>query len=443
VRRARTLRGRLAIAAAAVTALWVVALTVAFNLLLASQLRREATDVLRTKAEAVAAALTIQPDGTIVDKEPRPDDVLDTLTWLYQGSAVLEHPRGQSRLQPIADRLAGTGERLVQVEEPVSTRFYAMPLTRDGKQVGTVVTALGLDPYRRVARLALLGSGGLAVLLLAGVYVTARFVVARALRPVTDLSAQAATWSTTDVSRRFGTAQRPAELAQLAASFDGLLDRLSAVLRHEQQLSAELSHELRTPLSRIIAETELLSARGRTAAERRSAHEQIAASAEQMRSILETLLSVARAQGNELPGRGDLAELCRRASERWPTGGPRLVVDTPAEPVAAGLSLELVDRITAPLLANAQRYARTTVTLRAEKVDGLVKITVKDDGPGIPDAARPHVFEPGFRADPHDQHDGVGLGLSLSRRLARVAGGDVSTEPSDEGAVFVVSLPAG
>lgn len=61
------------------------------------------------------------------------------------------------------------------------------------------------------------------------------------------MSAQAGRWSADQVERRFGSQRRPAELAELAGTLGGMLDRISAVLRHERQLSAELSHELRTP----------------------------------------------------------------------------------------------------------------------------------------------------------------------------------------------------
>ena len=75
------------------------------------------------------------------------------------------------------------------------------------------------------------------------------------------MTKQAARWSTDDVDHRFGDHRPPAELDELAATLDGLLDRLSAVLRNERQLSAEISHELRTPLARASAEIQLLRQR--------------------------------------------------------------------------------------------------------------------------------------------------------------------------------------
>lgn len=100
---------------------------------------------------------------------------------------------------------------------------------------------------------------------------------------------------------RFGAEGRPAELAAFATSLDALLDRLAAVLRHEQQQAAELSHELRTPLARITAETEWLTGRPRSTEERESSLEAIAGAAATMRQICDSLLSEVRARNAQTP----------------------------------------------------------------------------------------------------------------------------------------------
>ena len=101
------------------------------------------------------------------------------------------------------------------------------------------------------------------------VALAARWLLAAALRPVTRMTRQAATWSERDLDRRFELGEPRDELTELAATLDGLLDRLAASLRHEQRFSAELSHELRTPLSRVLAETELALRRERAPEEYR------------------------------------------------------------------------------------------------------------------------------------------------------------------------------
>ncbi|MFE1961110.1 ATP-binding protein [Streptomyces sp. NPDC059479] len=76
-------------------------------------------------------------------------------------------------------------------------------------------------------------------------------------------------------------------------------------------------------------------------------------------------------------------------------------------------------------------------------VAGTVRVTVADDGPGVPEEFRDSLFEPGRRATPGDGHDGAGLGLALARRLARAAGGDIALDTGRAGARFTVTLPAG
>ena len=109
----------------------------------------------------------------------------------------------------------------------------------------------------------------------------------------------------------------------------------------------------------------------------------------------------------------------------------------------AGVDGEVVERIVAPLIDNALRYARSHILLSAAARDGAIVLSVTDDGPGIGADAREHVFEPG-RVVGVNGHGGAGLGLPLARRLALAIGGDVTlTAPgTDAGAEFQVRLPA-
>lgn len=266
VPRPATLRGRLALLALATTAAWVLLLTLAFNLALSARLRQQADELLRTRATAVAATVEARPDGSLVVHEPADDRALDIGVWIYQGHRVVERPTVSGAPRTAADRLAGHGPAFARTAEPYASRLYALPVRYGDRQVGTVVASVGLDAYRSTADAALAGSIGLSLLLLGGIYLVTRTVVGRALRPVTVMSAQAARWSERGAAERFrlGTSEPPAELSSLATNLDELLDRLAAVLRHEQQQSAELSHELRTPLARITAETDWLAARPAT-----------------------------------------------------------------------------------------------------------------------------------------------------------------------------------
>ena len=427
--RAGTLRGRLALVAVLSTALWVPVATVAIDLVLVHQLRSQADDVLRARSEAAVAA--VEEDGPAVDQAE-----LESPVWVLVDGRVVQAPGQSQHLQPQVQRLAAGGGGFRDLDRP-DVRLYARPFTAHGVS-GVVVSTVDLHPYTRSARLAVGGSVVLALVLIGSVYPITRVVVARALRPVADMSDRAAQWSADDVTQRFGSGARPQELARLSHDLDGLLDRLAAVLRHEQQLSAEISHELRTPLSRIVAEVDLLQSSTRPDPQTAAALGVVATSAAQMDGILETLLATARSTATQPPGRCDVATAVRQAmAEVAPR--PQVSVESTAGG-SAGVAAPILVRTLVPLLQNAVRFARSRVDVTAEIADDGLHVLVHDDGPGLGELGG-QAFEPGVRGS--NDEEGAGLGLALSRRLARSCGGDVTVRPSSAGAVLDVRLPAG
>jgi signal transduction histidine kinase len=282
--------------------------------------------------------------------------------------------------------------------------------------------------------------------LLAAMGALSWIVIGRALSPVGEITRTAAEWGEHDLGRRFGAAQRPDELGELARTFDALLDRVAASIRHEQALTAELSHELRTPLARIVGELELLRRRERPEADRRAALASAANSAEQMRAILETLMAAARADAGMDAGRAEVATALDRVAGEWrgplAERGVELVVEPPPDKRVVGVDADVVARIVAPLLENARRMARRRVVLSARPADSGVALRVSDDGPGVPPGTADRLFEPGFSSGGNG-HPGAGLGLPLARRLARAVGGDVVLDGAARrgGATFRVDLP--
>jgi signal transduction histidine kinase len=441
MRRPRTLRGRFTAVGVALAAATIVVLTVAFNVALGRSADSDANSRLRAQAAAAATTVAVR-DGHIVARESPNDAAIDREVWVYAGSRAIERPAATADVQRAADALAGRAHVFHDLPKR-EFRLYALPLTARGRQVGTVVAGLSLAGYDKTTDLALISSLALAGVLLAAVAVLTWIVVGRALSPVREMTRSAASWSAQDDSQRFGVTQRPDELGELAQTFDTLLDRVAASLRHEQRLSAELSHELRTPLARLTAELELLQRRERDPAERADAYASIGRSARQMSEILETLMAAARADSGLDSGHCDVASVIDGIARQWPRDGAELTTRVADDTVTAGVDGEVVERILAPLLDNARRFARAHVELAATAAGGRVLVTVADDGPGLPEDAFEQVFEPGTRLNDAHAHNGAGLGLALARRLARAAGGDVHAErPLQGGATFRVELPA-
>lgn len=428
----RTLRGRVSLLALAVIAVWLAVLTVAFNLYLMRRLHAQSDSALEVRAQAASATVVAGASGSARVRESSTDSDLDSYIWIYADGRALERPGApRQQLQRFADSLAAAPEGFSELED--DARFYVLPARSHGRRIATVVAGQSTAGEHRAERAALAGSVIVSALLLAVAYPVIRVAVRRALDPMDAMARQAAEWSARETSRRFGRGQKYAELRDLAADLDDLLDRLSAVLRHERRLSGELSHELRTPLAHIAAEADLLVRSGHPGD--RAAHLAIAETARSMDRIIDTLLEAARAERNAPAG------TCRLDAVLDALG--RDVVRTGAPDVAVGVDAALLERILAPLLDNAARHSRSAVRIDAERNGGTVRMDVSDDGPGVPAEHAERVFEPGFRAEPQDGHAGAGLGLALARRLARSVDGDIALVPSDSGATFRVRLPAG
>jgi len=444
MKRFHTLRGRLTALALLAALAAVAVLTVAFNVVLDRSLNADANSRARSLATAAVATVEFE-NGRLRVHEAVDDAILDRRVWIYDGTRAIERPPATPELQRAADALAGSA-RVFDDVPGRDVRLYAAPVNVRGRQLGTVVAAQSLAAYDRTTDLALLGSAVLGLVLLAAVGVLTWITVGRALDPVREMTASAADWSEHDPAQRFGATPRPDELGDLARTFDALLDRVAASLRHEQRLSAELSHELRTPLARIVAEIELLQRRERSPEDRRDAYAVVARSAEQMDGILATLMAAARAEAQLDVGRSEVRGVLDRIAQGW---GPalaerRLELDVrhPAAPMMAGVDGEVVERIVGPLIDNAVRYARSQIVLGADARAGAIVVSVADDGPGVEPEAREHLFEPG-RTGGVNGHGGAGLGLPLARRLALAAGGDVTLAPPRDGAgaEFQVRLP--
>ncbi|MEJ5943888.1 ATP-binding protein [Pseudokineococcus basanitobsidens] len=459
---ARSLRSRLSWAATLVVAAWAVALAVGAYLLLGAALESEADGALRARAQAVAATVTVGAGGAVDVAEGADDSALDVGTWIFgPGGTAVESPSGSTAaLDARAARLAGTAAAAPQEEavadaglvDPTRLLALAVPAGPGGAGDGgpaVVVTSTSLAPYEQLRDLALVGSAVAALALVLVVHLVLRVTVQRALRPVQDMTEQAGRWSADDVTRRFGPAPRPAELAALAGVLDGVLDRLGAVLRHEQTFTAEVSHELRTPLARVRAQVDWLRAHPRTPGEVDEGLRAVDDAAADLEVTLATLLDTARAAGTTAaPGRTPVGPVLRELADDHGREGADVAVRVlPSGPGAsddpvAGVDAAVLRRLLSPLVDNAVRHAASAVVLSAAATASGVVVAVDDDGAGIPSHLREAVFAPGARGTPDDGHDGAGLGLALARRLARAAGGDVVAE-DPPGGHLRVRLPAG
>jgi signal transduction histidine kinase len=441
-----SLRTRLTASAVAGAAITLATLIAAFNLALDARLRADADNVLRERAATVLRGLGTV-DGRLSVIEAPDQGAIDAQTWILAGDRTLEQPAGvDPRNQRATRELARMGSAFGTVDA-TDTRLQAVPVRQAGRRLGTVVVGASLAPYESTASSALLGSVILGLLTLAAIVVLSRWIISRALRPVAQMTAQAADWGEHDLSRRFFVGEPHDELSTLASVFDGLLSRVAQSLSRERRLTAEVSHELRTPLAKVFAEAELAGSRDRSPQQYRASLELIGRYAQDLQRVLETLLASARAA---VPGRtaGDARESAQRAAaslgETLAAQGKSIELVC-SRPVRVAVEADVVERILSPVLENATRFARHQIRCDIRTASREVIFEIRDDGPGVDPRDQERVFDPGFRGpEPHmETHVGAGLGLPLARRLARAAGGEVEARASNDGGSFAVRLPLG
>jgi len=434
-------RTRLLIAVVGAVALGLVVAVAAFSFLLAERMSSSATTLAKAQAAATASSLEIRGGALAVPEGPN-DGALGGQVWIFAGPRLLERPRASARVDAAARSLAGGPERSLDVGE--ETRLYALPIVVDGVRYGTAVSAISLDPYGETERTALIAFVILAVLVLGAVALLSRWMLGRALLPVSRMTADAASWSEHDLDRRFDLGEPYDELTRLSWTLDNLLERIAATLRHEQRFTAELSHELRTPLARAKGQTELALRRERTSDEYRSALEAVDRNVDQMTRTVDTLVAAARQEAGLTISTSDARDAVRAAVESSRAIDPRveLHLALPPEPARVAVETELIERMLQPLLENAVRYGRSKVDVALVRNGAAALVHVADDGPGVSEAEQAAIFDPGIRGDAaRNRTDGAGLGLALARRVARSAGGEITVTASGDGGRFTLRIP--
>jgi two-component system OmpR family sensor kinase len=286
-----------------------------------------------------------------------------------------------------------------------------------------------------------------------GAYLLAR----AALFPVDAVVRSAREITESDLSTRLPVAHPKDDIGRLTTTINDLLGRLEAAfarreeaLSHQRRFAADASHELRTPLTSIAGYAKMLKDWGLE--EPKTAREGTAAileESERMRSLVESLLTLARGDGGaplDLAPE-DLATVAADAAKaaQAAAGGKVAVEYTPpGEPVEASFDRVQIRQVVTILLDNAIKYTPEggTVTVRVRRENGWARLEVSDTGIGIPKEELPLVFERFHRADPARTEIGAGLGLSIARQIARAHGGEVEAESEPgEGSTFVLRIP--
>ncbi|NQV04986.1 PAS domain S-box protein [bacterium] len=224
-------------------------------------------------------------------------------------------------------------------------------------------------------------------------------------------------------------------------------DRLRGLVKSKDRFVATVSHELRTPLTAVVGfADELRSGLDTLQSEDiRMYVDLIAGQAGEVADLVEDLLVASRMGDDEVP-------ISNGASDFWEQVDSVLVARRLENPVAtdrsSGQAKVFADpvrvrQVVRNLLTNADRYGGTGVEVTIARVGEMYALSVSDDGPGVVDEERQMIFEPYHRGHVEDgRAESVGLGLAVSRHLARRMDGDLTYVRHNNRSVFTLTLPA-
>ena len=224
----------------------------------------------------------------------------------------------------------------------------------------------------------------------------------------------------------------------------------------KSEFLATMSHELRTPLNAITGYVDLilLGIRGPTTPEQEADLARVRRSSQHLLGLINDLLNFARLEAGQVDARREVVDVGAALTDAEALVAPQvaarglaLFVGVPPAPVYVTGDAEKLRQVLLNLLTNALKFTEAggTIELAGEADAGAVRLHVRDTGRGIPPGQLERVFEPFVQVDRHlTEHaqQGVGLGLAISRALARAMGGDLTVQSRvGEGSRFTLTLP--
>jgi signal transduction histidine kinase len=277
------------------------------------------------------------------------------------------------------------------------------------------------------------------------------FISGRILRPVENLTVAAQRMSRGDLSARVPV-EADDELGQLATAFNGMAENISRQEELRRNMVGDVAHELRTPLTNL---------RGYLEATRDGLIQPDAALVDNLYEetmlltrLVTDLHELAQAEAGQLTlvrTPTPIGEVMEKAVEilrpQAESKGVALSVAIAPDLPQADIDRERIGQVLRNLLSNALAHTPTggAVTVEAGRLNGSMKVTVRDTGEGISAEDLPHVFDRFYRADRSRarQTGGYGLGLAIVRQLVQAHGGTVSVESDvGKGSAFAFTVPA-
>lgn len=327
-----------------------------------------------------------------------------------------------------------SGEKFVQYLSADFQSFAAIPLADNSEYLNFgPLPGINMDPDQ-----------GATASTVALVMIPAALAILLMLRPMANQLRQVENAAKLIAEGKLGARVNETHMGSatpLAKAFNLMAGKIETMMRTQREMLQVVSHELRTPLTRMRFGLSLLE-NSQTEAEKQKWLKALDASAMDLDILVDELLYYVLIESGQSKFKREAADL-QKYFDLWAPKFtelyPNLLVSLQTPPEKREFLLYCdpkgLERVLGNLLGNATRYAKSSVTVRAESKDGMTILDVDDDGPGIPEADRKRVLEPFIRLRDAigEKSGGVGLGLALVNRIVSQHGGTVEVLSSPKG----------
>ncbi len=326
------------------------------------------------------------------------------------------------------------------------TEVVAAPIFAGHQIVGTFIATSDLSGFatERARELRLSIAEGV-IALLAGVLSTF-LILRRLLRKVGRITTTADEIGSGNLDQRLGDQGSNDEVGELAQTFDAMLDRLQAAMVAQRRLLSDVSHQLRTPLTAARGHLEVLG-RGSVdnVAEVRETIDVVIEQLDHTRSVVERLLMLGHAMEPDFLNASptELRRLLDEVHNAVKVLAPRTFVEPDAPDLVIEVDVEKVRGALMNLIDNAVRATHEgdsiAVVAQADYESEVLRLSVEDSGPGIPQSERQAVVQRFQRPGARDR-DGSGLGLAIVKAVAEAHGGWIEIGTSSYGGAMVTMV---
>jgi heavy metal sensor kinase len=337
-------------------------------------------------------------------------------------------------------------DKLIRMRDDIRELIHFTPTGRCfliGRSIRSDRAAMRADAIS----LGTIGAGALLIGL-----ALAWWIASQVTRPLVRISQTAKQIATGDLSQRICLGNTDDELGDVANVLNETFARLEAAFARQKQFTADASHELRTPLSLILTHAQGALLREQSPAEYREALSDCVHAAQRMKTLVESLLDLARFDASAAPINSEPCDLAALTQDCVNLLQPlaeakQLRLEVNLRKASTRCDPVRVAQVITNLLANAIQYTPTGGAVAVQtRIDGGAEVSVSDTGPGIASEQLPHIFERFRRLDTSRTRatGGIGLGLAICKAIIDAHGGTIAVRSEiAQGTTFTVQLPAG